>query len=77
MLKGRTLYYSKTREASSVLLGTIPLAASTIKIADDKTRRLFSIEISLDNDRKYYIQAASDEERGIWMEKLMILSSQN
>ena len=63
-------------QAQGVLLGAVPLAASVIKVSDDKTRRPNSIEISLNNDRKYFLQASSEEERALWLEKLTMLASQ-
>jgi len=71
MLRGKTLFYSTTKENKEVLLGSIPLSISTIKLADEKTKRPCSFEIFINtNGRAYFLQASSEVERDAWIEKL-------
>jgi len=58
-----------------LLLGSIPLAICVVDEADEKTKKSFTFEISLDATRYYFLQASSEEEREEWLTKLRFYSS--
>jgi hypothetical protein len=65
-LRGQTLYYRKTPDAKE-LLGSIPLAACTLR--EVQGRRPYAFELAVSN-RQYQLQATADDDFQKWMSAL-------